>query len=151
LAERAAQDEVNLADRGGAEWPAVVRSAAVVALVGGLGAVFGEGSSVAMVATATEFGVVGIEDVGIDRADLDLADQRVDVVPDVSAVGAKSCLVQLGQLQVPLDQLAEARVGPGLSPFVDLGLKPTDGSLGLVGGLWRVRGGWSRGGSDGVS
>jgi hypothetical protein len=109
-----------------------MRTAPFVALVRGLGAVFGEGPSVAMVATATELGVIGVEDIRVDRADLDLADERLDVVPDVSGVGAKGRLVQLGQIQMPLDQLAQARLGPGLPAFVDLGLKPPDGSLGLL-------------------
>lgn len=75
-------------------------------------------------ATASELGVERVEDIAADTADLQLTEQRHDVVPDEAVVPVARRGLDVDDLEVTIDQLSDRHRGPRLAPGIDLGQQP---------------------------
>ncbi|MEV0645500.1 hypothetical protein AB0I28_09570 [Phytomonospora sp. NPDC050363] len=106
---------------------------------------FDEGSAVTVDAATLQLRVEGVEDVGVEAADLEVTDQRSDVVVGVAEVGLAGgaadpqrclCLVEVA-LEEPVDRGFGARV----PAFLDLGAELVPDCLrSIPGGLALLRG-----------
>jgi hypothetical protein len=98
-----AEYEVDVPDAAVRQRPALVRLAALIALVRAGGTVVDARLPVAVVPATPERGVEGIEQVTVERFDLQRADQRPDVLSGQVAVVRERVLLQLGELEVPIE------------------------------------------------
>jgi hypothetical protein len=124
-----AEDEVDLADRGGAEGAALVHPAACVALVRMRRPVVDVALAAAVVAAAPQLGVEGIEHARVECPDLLRADQRADVLLRVAGVGLARAALPRAHREVLIEQLVHRRVGARVPPLVDLVQQPRPGLL----------------------
>jgi hypothetical protein len=115
--------------------------------VGSIGAMLGEGSAVTVPPTTPELGVVGVEEVRFDSANLDMTDQRRDVVLHVAAVSPDRRLFEVNQVKVSFHELADGCTRTRLSTVVDLRLESTHCLLCLTACFGGCRPGWSPEGS----
>jgi hypothetical protein len=137
----AVQDGVDLEQGAGCERPADVRLAPVVACVRARGAVLGEPPPVAVRPAGAELLEERVQDLAVDPADLNLADERLDVVLDEPAVAVERGRLDVQHLQVPFQKLAHCRTSAGIAAFVDLGQQA---GTRLLGFLHRPRAGLDR-------
>ena len=89
----------------------------------------------AMHPAAVQLCIQRVQDIGIDRADLLLANERQDVFIDQAAVRVGHIDPQPRLLEVAVEQLRDRGVGPGVSPLIDLSEESRPDLLGLAGGL----------------
>jgi hypothetical protein len=82
--------------------------------------VFDEWLAVAVESAALQFGVEGVEDVGIDCSDSGRAEQRQDVVVEAAAVAAGGGLLEVCELEVAGDENLTVGLVRGCRCFVDL-------------------------------
>jgi hypothetical protein len=93
-------------------------------------------AAVAVVAAAAEFGLELLDRVGRDlrrRAGLEL---WLDVFAQVGAVAVFGGLLDLGGLEVFLDELHQRGVGLGVAVGLDLVNEALLGFFGQLGGVW---------------
>jgi hypothetical protein len=127
---------VNVADRRRGEGLAAVRAATLVALVLPLGAVVDQAPLAgAVFSAAPELGVEGVQDLGVEAADLHLAEQRPDVVLHVRLIELQRVRRALELVQVALQQLIERRACLRVPALVDLVHEPDAGGLRLACGV----------------
>jgi hypothetical protein len=94
----------------------------LIALVLDLGAVIDHCSTATAVhAASPELGVEGVQGLTTDSVDLQLSEQRHDVVPDETLVALTRRGLDASDLQVALHQLSDGRRRPRLAARVDLG------------------------------
>jgi hypothetical protein len=113
-----------------------VRPAPHVALVLAVGPVLGEGAPAAVRPTRPELLVERVQDLAVDLTDLDLADQRPDVVVDERLVAVQRGRLDVQHLTVPVEELVDGCSGARVAPFVDLGEQPGTCLLRLASGAW---------------
>ena len=111
---------MDLEQRPGGERAAGVRLAPGVACVVAGGAVLGEPAPAAVRPASAQLLVERVEDLAVDLADLNAAEQRLDVVLDEPAVAVQRGRLDVEHLQVPFEELANRRAGARVAPFVDL-------------------------------
>lgn len=85
----------------------------------------------AVFAAAAQLSREGVEQVGVQRPDLELADQLPDVLARVPAVGLQRRRGERRHLEVPVEQLADRPAHPGVAPLVDRVEQTGPNSLGL--------------------
>jgi hypothetical protein len=73
-----------------------------------------------VVAAAGEFGVEPVEDLGRDRADTEVSDQRCDVFAEVAAVAGEGVVAGAQGREVTVQQVGESSAGviPNCDRFV---------------------------------
>jgi hypothetical protein len=121
---------VNVADRRRGEGLAAVRAATLVALVLPLGAVVDQAPLAgAVFSAAPELGVEGVQDLGVEAADLHLAEQRPDVVLHVRLIELQRVRRALELVQVALQQLIERRACLRVPALRDLHEQTIAGTL----------------------
>jgi hypothetical protein len=76
--------------------------------------------SAAMVTATAQLGIQRVEHLGVQRAYLDLADERPHVLIDVATVTADGALPTGVQVQVTIEQLVDRRAGARIAPLTDL-------------------------------
>jgi hypothetical protein len=131
---------VDVTDRRGRERLAAVRAAAFVALVLPLGAVIDQAALAgAVLPTAAELGVEGAQDLGVEAADLDRAEERTDVVLHVRLVQLQGVGRALELREVALQELIERRAGLRVPALGDLDEEAVAGSLGVAAGVRALR------------
>ncbi len=120
---------MDLADRGGGERLAGVRSAAVVALVlPGRSVVDLALGLLAVVAAAAKFGLKRVHDAGVEGADLDVAKERADVLVGIALVDVEGVELQVCLRQVLVEQLVDRGLGTRVAALVHL-VEQTDSRL----------------------
>lgn len=98
------------------------------------GAVLNEGPSRAVVPAPAQFRVERVEDVRIQRTDLDLAQERRDVVADVTSVERQGTGGAVELVEVALQQLVHRGFGSRVPPVFNLADQPvTDPTRLLIG------------------
>lgn len=100
--------KMDLPDGRSSERPTFVWHAPVVALVLAGRPVLQEWPAIAMGSTSAQLGVERVHQIGVERTDPHLADQRPDVPLDMAAVGAQRRLLDVEKLQVLVEQLVES-------------------------------------------
>jgi hypothetical protein len=106
-------------------------SAASVALVDHGRPVLQEPRARAVLATAAQLRVEGVEHIGVERTDLHVPDQRSDVLVRVAQVGCPRTALQRDQLEVPIEQLVDGGGGARVPPLVNLAGQPPRDLLSL--------------------
>jgi hypothetical protein len=74
----------------------------------------------AVLAAATQLGVQGIHDAGVEGTDLLLAEERADVFLGVAAVHVQGVELEVGIGEVAIEQLVDRGLRPGVAPLVQL-------------------------------
>jgi hypothetical protein len=74
--------------------------------------------------TCPELPVERVQHLAVDVADLDLADERTEVIADQRLVAVQGGRLDVQQLQVPIEELVDRRTGARIPPLVDLGEQP---------------------------
>ncbi len=105
------------------------------------GPVLHGGPTGAVVAATAQLGVEGVEDVGVERPDLEPAEEGREVVADVTAIERPRAVRAVELVEVALQQLVDCRVGPRVAALGDLGQQPIPGRTRLALGR---RAGWDR-------
>ena len=82
----AGHDEVHVPNGGSGQRPALVRATTLVAGVGARGSVVDAGAAVAVRPAPAELGVERVQDVCVERTDLDMSDKWHNVLADVSLI-----------------------------------------------------------------
>jgi len=118
-------------DGGRAQRPAAVRNAALVAIVLDGGAVLDEGAPRAVVPASAQFRVERIQCVCVQGTNLDLAQVRRDVVPDVAPVKSQCAGGAVKLVEVALQQLIHRGLSPGIPSLFDLADQPVPNSTRL--------------------
>ncbi len=92
-----------------------------------------DGTAPGTVVPATpEFGMEGVEDVGVLRADSAAPEERRDVVADAAAVQPEGARRTVELLEVALDQLVDGCVRPRVPPLRHLAQQPVTSGLCLT-------------------
>jgi hypothetical protein len=120
---------VNLANAAVSQALAFVGLAPAVALVGAVRAVLDELAPPAVGTASPQLLVERVEQLAVDLTDRLVADQRTDVVAGERLVVLLGVRLRLQPLEVPVEELIDGRLGPGVALFVDLGEQPDAGLL----------------------
>lgn len=86
----------------------------------------------AVLTAATQLRVEGVDHLGLKRADLDVPDERADVLVDVVPITADGALPAIVHRQVPIEQLVDRRAGARVTALADLGQQPSASFLGPI-------------------
>ncbi len=135
LLVRHPQDEVDVPDRRRRQRVAAMRPAAHVALMLAGRAMVGASTVGAVDTAAAELRVERVEYLGVDRACLQPADERPDVLHQVLGVHRVGGAADVERLQIAVEQLVESRVRARAPALVDLAEHPDSGIVGALRGL----------------
>jgi hypothetical protein len=128
---------VDLADGGGCQRPAHVRLTAVVAPVLGLRPVV-ELPTPLLVAAGTaapELGVERVEHLAVELAQWKRSEDRSHVPLEVADVRLSCRLLEVDDVEVPVEQLVDRGLRPRVAPLVDLVKQTSADLLGLAAAL----------------
>jgi hypothetical protein len=85
-----------------------------------------------VVPAASQLAVERVHHVGVDGTHLDATDGGDDVFVALSAVVLRRLEPEFGVGQVPLEELLDSRVRPGVTPLLDLQPEGSQQGLGLL-------------------
>jgi hypothetical protein len=91
-------------------------------------------AAVAVLPALPQLGIEPLDGLGVEPADLHGADRRTDVFLDLADVPLPGGGLELDDLEVPVEELVDRGAGAGAPAFVDLGLHPGPGALGVRAG-----------------
>jgi hypothetical protein len=121
---------MNLPDSRAGQWLALMWPAPLVAVVLTRGVVLNEPTTVAVLAAAPKLCIERINDIGLKRPNLDLADEGANVLLGVHPIGAQGRLTPVVQGEVLIQQLIDGRIGPRITMLLHFRQQPNSRFLG---------------------
>jgi hypothetical protein len=106
-------------------WPAPL-----VTVVLTCGVVLNEPTTVAVLAAAPKVRIERINDIGLKRPDLDMADEGANVLISVHPIGTQGRLTPVMQGEVLIQQLVDSRTGPRVTTLLHFRQQPNSRLLG---------------------